>query len=135
MTTTLILPWKRPPLTSNEAKRGTGRGHARVVREIRWTVGMLAKSQKVGSHPRSDVLITWWAPDMIHRDSGSLSPTLKAAIDGLVDAGVWPGDHFEWVRTESCRVDLDRTNPRIELTITPVDLLPPDPTINRGGLR
>lgn len=49
-----------------------------------------------------------------------LSALLKASIDGLVDAGVWPDDWFAYVRTESCRIDLDRENPRIELTITPI---------------
>lgn len=31
------------------------------------------------------------------RDPSNWTPTLKACIDGLVDAGVWPDDSGEWV--------------------------------------
>ena len=120
MTTTLTLPYSRPPITSNEAARSNGRAHASTRRQMRSTAAVIAKAEKLGQHPRSDVMCTWWVPDLIHRDAGSLSALLKASIDGLVDAGVWPDDWFAYVRTESCRIELDRTNPRIELSITPI---------------
>ncbi|ORI13458.1 hypothetical protein [Rhodococcus sp. 1168] len=116
--TTIVLPYQRPPLTSNQASRSTGRAHARAKKQMRWTAALLAKSMHIRSHPRSDVLLTWYVPNLHRRDAGSLSVLLKHTLDGLVDAGVWPDDHFGWVRTEACRIDLDRANPRIELTIT-----------------
>lgn len=120
MTTSLVLPWSRPPITSNEGGRGRGRDHAKTKKAMRQAAATLAKAQKVRAHGPSDVLITWHAPNAIRRDAGSLAPLLKATIDGFVDAGVWPGDHFAWVRTESCRVVIDRANPRITLDITEV---------------
>lgn len=36
----------------------------------------------------------WWpVRDGRRRDRGNLMPTIKAIIDGLVDAGVWEDDH------------------------------------------
>ncbi|NIL77635.1 hypothetical protein [Rhodococcus sp. B10] len=122
MTATLVtLPYLRPPKTSNESARSTGRHNSRTTKTVRREMWALAKSLKIREHTRSDVLITWWAPNAIRRDAGSLFPLLKATIDGFKDAGVWPDDHYVFVRTESCRVELDRANPRITLEITELE--------------
>jgi hypothetical protein len=120
MTTTLLLPWAKPPLTSNAVSRGYAPHHARARRDIRTTAAFTAKQQHLGPHPQCDVMMIWYAKDALRRDSGSMSPTLKHWIDGLVDAGVWPDDDYRWVRTESCRVVVDRDNPRLEVVLTEV---------------
>lgn len=38
-------------------------------------------------------------PDSRRRDPMNYAPTMKACVDGLVDAGVWPDDTPEFVRT------------------------------------
>lgn len=121
----LELPWKRPPLTANQANRGSNIVHARTTRNVRSTAAFWARSQRIGPQPPSDVLITWWVTDSRRRDSGALAPLLKATIDGLVDAGVWEDDCSRFVRTESCRVQRTDGLQRITLTIAPVDAAVP----------
>lgn len=31
------------------------------------------------------------------RDASNMAPTIKAIIDGLTDAGLWPDDNTDWV--------------------------------------
>lgn len=135
MTATIVLPYPRPPLSSNH--RYDRHTRAALTREIRQTAAWVAKAAKltpVGSQ-RVAVTCVWFAPDRRTRDAGSTTPTAKAAIDGLVDAGVLPADDATVVTEERYRIVLDRTNPRIEIHITPfahclvcgVDNPPPRP--------
>ena len=109
------LPYARPPLTPNQRLHWAVR--ARLTREIRSAATVCAKASKVAPLGRSAITTVWFVPDKRRRDAGSLSLTTKAAIDGLVDAGVWPDDNSDWITQESYRIELDKTNPRIEIHI------------------
>ncbi|MDT0223484.1 hypothetical protein [Gordonia sp. AC31] len=115
MTIVIELPYQRPPLTPNQRLHWSVR--ARLTREIRETAGMCARSAKLPSLGRSEVTTVWFVPDRRRRDAGSLSLTTKAALDGLVDAGVWPDDNTTWVAQESYRIEMDKSRPRIEIHI------------------
>lgn len=54
----------------------------------------------------------------IRRDPHNWFPTVKACVDGLVDAGLWPDDTSEYVVTVEPRF---HTLPDVELHITPAD--------------
>lgn len=113
---TITLPYTRPPLTPNQRMHWAQK--ARITRQIRETTCALARLSKVGVQPRSTVTAVWFAPDRRRRDAGSLSLTLKAAIDGLVDAGVWPDDDPAHVVEERVRVEPGPNLPaRIEIRI------------------
>jgi crossover junction endodeoxyribonuclease RusA len=43
------------------------------------------------------VRVTFPVHDARRRDPHNLAPTVKAIVDGLVDAGVWPDDTDTWV--------------------------------------
>jgi hypothetical protein len=47
----------------------------------------------------ADVWIALDVPDRRRRDPHNLYPTIKAIIDGMVDAGCWPDDTPEYVTT------------------------------------
>jgi crossover junction endodeoxyribonuclease RusA len=49
------------------------------------------------------VRVTFPVRDNRRRDSDNPAPTVKAIVDGLVDAGVWPDDSPEWVETLGSR--------------------------------
>lgn len=69
-----------------------------------------------------EILITWYAPDKRVRDNDSLSEFCKAALDGLVKAGVLKDDNSDHVTMTSLAVTKsDTRNPRIEIRITEVD--------------
>lgn len=56
--------------------------------------------------------------DRRRRDPHNFAPTLKHAVDGLVDAGLWPDDTPEWVRTLEPTLDVRRDR-LVSITITP----------------
>lgn len=49
------------------------------------------------------VRVTFPVRDNRRRDADNPAPTVKAIVDGLVDAGVWPDDSPEWVETLGSR--------------------------------
>ena len=56
--------------------------------------------------------------DHRRRDPHNFAPTLKHVVDGLVDAGIWPDDTPEWVRTLEPALDVLRDR-LVRITITP----------------
>lgn len=107
------LPWTAPVLRSND--RMHWRARAAKVAEVRRTVGWLAKSIRPVHHPIT-VTLVWTVTNNRRRDAGASYPTLKAAIDGLVDGGVIVDDRHEIVVSETCRIDHgDKPGVRIEL--------------------
>ena len=55
------------------------------------------------------------------RDPANYTPTVKACVDGLVDAGLWPDDTPDWVETIEPRLRvIQRGMPQtIDIEITP----------------
>ena len=114
----LVLPYEAPPLSSNA--RIHYRQKAVLTRQIRESAYWVAKAANIAPVKPSAVLTVWYPPDRRRRDAGSCAPTTKAAIDGLVDAGVWPDDNPTHVIEERYRIGpIDRDNPRIELHLIP----------------
>lgn len=114
----LILEVKRPPMLANQQRRW----HWSRVREAKRTaqtmVWAAAKQAKIPRQRQRVVVdITWFAPDNIHRDSDGLGPFAKAAIDGLVTAGVLDDDDHRFVARTSTAIEVDRGRPRIEIRV------------------
>lgn len=130
MTVVIVLPFEGPPLTPNH--RPGRHERARLTRMIRTAARAVAMSARVGAQPPCAVRAVWFPPDRRRRDAGSLTLTAKAAIDGLVDAGVWPDDDPGHVVEERYRIGaVDRENPRIELHLIPeaIDAAAPLPHV------
>ncbi|SDD86261.1 RusA family crossover junction endodeoxyribonuclease [Actinokineospora iranica] len=83
---TLLLPYRRPPLTANQ-RHHWGR-RARLTAEVRRDTATLARSLSVPALGRCSVRLVWTVTDRRRRDADNLVPTLKACADGLVDARV-----------------------------------------------
>jgi Holliday junction resolvase RusA-like endonuclease len=49
------------------------------------------------------------------RDADNPAPTVKAIVDGLVDAGMWPDDTPEWVETLGSRFVKGATEVVVEI--------------------
>lgn len=106
------LPFDAPPLRSNDRKHWSRR--ARDVKQIR-AAAFYAARGITGPIP-AVVTIVWTVTDRRRRDAGASSPTLKAAIDGMVDAHVWPDDSLAYVAEERCRIEIgDERGLRIEV--------------------
>lgn len=87
---TLMLPYETPPLTANQRMHHMARH--RHVKALRGTTTMLARAARIPELDACRVTLTWFVQTRHRRDADNVVPTLKAACDGLVDAGVVPDD-------------------------------------------
>ena len=78
------------PLSLNDRLHWAAK--ARATKSIRTCVALDAKAQKVGSHDHVHVQLEWTPRVNRTRDVDNPAPTLKAAVDGIVSAGVIPND-------------------------------------------
>jgi hypothetical protein len=95
---TWILTYSQKPLTTNAERKGNRWERADHVRHWRETFGWLARKHKV---PRMRWISVIAQPSQKRgrlQDTAACNPSVKAAIDGLVDAGVVPDDSGEYVR-------------------------------------
>lgn len=112
----IVLPFPRPPLRPNQRVHPHAR--ADLTRLVRHAATQCAKAAHIPPQPRSAVTAAWFPPDRRRRDVSSLHMLSKAAIDGLVDAGLWPDDDPTHVVEDRHRIEApDRQHPRIEIWI------------------
>lgn len=90
MTWTIDLGFERPPLTSNQRHHWTTK--AALTKKVRAATSWRARSAKIPALGKCEVTLTWYVTDGRRRDADNLVPTLKAACDGLVDAGIVTDD-------------------------------------------
>lgn len=108
------MPWLTPPLRSND--RLHWRAKAARISAIRADTFWNARS--LGHSIAGPVIVTlvWQVTDNRRRDVGASSPTLKAALDGIVDACVLVADDHRVVIEERCRIEVGtRRGVRIEI--------------------
>ena len=93
-----ILTYQAKPLTTNAERRGNRWGRAEHVKQWRQAFAWLAR--KEGIPPMAWISVVAQPEQARGRlqDTAACNPSVKAAIDGLVDAGVVPDDTGEHVR-------------------------------------
>jgi len=92
------LTYENRPLTTNAERRGNRWGRADHVKHWRDTFAWLAKAERI---PRMAWLDITAQPTQARgrlQDTAACNPSVKAAIDGLVDAGIVPDDTGTYVR-------------------------------------
>lgn len=116
----LIFNWRRPPLTANDRHHYMVK--ARITKQIREASFWMARQLRLPELPKITVAMTWVVADKRKRDgSENLAPTLKALIDGLVDAGVViDDDQAHVVRGPSLIEYRQGDTPHIVLHVAPV---------------
>jgi crossover junction endodeoxyribonuclease RusA len=89
----ILLPITKP-LTQNEVRRLHWAAKARRIKEIRTSVALLAAHSpfKIPHLGRCAVHLEYRQRVARKIDGDALAPTIKAAVDGLVDAGVCDDD-------------------------------------------
>lgn len=93
------LPYQRPPLTANQRLHWAAR--ARMTRAVREAAAWGVRGEGVPRCERVRVRLLWCVSDPgRRRDPSNVMPTQKAAVDGLVDAGVVPDDTPQFVVEE-----------------------------------
>ena len=122
-----------PPLTVNEAYRLHNRDRARRVKYWRQLAALTGREhlrswrESHGEEPvPCRVVAGPITPKFCRQDTGAAMPTVKAIIDGLVDAGYWPDDTSAWItRLELLpqRRELRYPEPGMEITLHAEDEL------------
>lgn len=95
---TIILAWDRKPVTTNAERSGNRWARAASTREWRDAFAWIAKRERVPPMRWINVVAQPSQKRGRLQDTAACNPSVKAAIDGLVDAGVIPDDSGEYVR-------------------------------------
>lgn len=95
-------------LTSNQRKHWAEKArHTRVIRDMAW---VMAKSKRVQLMPAATLdVVTKWGNRRV-RDAENISPTVKAAIDGCVSAGLLTDDSSRYLKKVSYAISDDTHN-------------------------
>ena len=113
---TIRLPYARPPISLNSRMHWAPKG--KITREIRAMTALKARQARIPAMDSAHIELHWVPADRRKRDSDNPYPTLKAAIDGLKDAGVISIDDDSEHVTSRVVIDLpDPNNPHLYLVI------------------
>ena len=93
------LEFPQRPWTTNAERAGNRWERAKLTKDWRTGFQLLAKYEKIP--PMSWITVTVEPHQKGGRlqDVGACNPSVKAAIDGLVDAGVLPDDSSKFVKS------------------------------------
>lgn len=97
------------------AKSGRGRGNAYSRQKSAWTlvVAKAARDARVGPFPLPVSLHLIWCEPNARRDPDNVHAGTKFVLDGLVDAGVIPGDRRKNIISILHDVVTDKENPGV----------------------
>ena len=94
----IILTYDRKPVTTNKERAGNRWERAASTREWRDAFAWIAKRERVPQMRWINVTVQPFQKRGRLQDTAACNPSVKAAIDGLVDAGVVPDDTGDYVR-------------------------------------
>ena len=69
---------------------------------------------------KARVSYAFYVKDNRKRDAENMRHCCKAIVDGLVEGGVMAGDHWQVLESGPATVEIDKNNPRVEITIEEV---------------
>lgn len=91
------LEYPARPWTTNAERRGNRYQRAALTKEWREAFYLLAKQRQIPSMWKIAITAEPWQARGVLADTAACNPAVKAAIDGLVDAGVIPDDSSEYI--------------------------------------
>lgn len=121
MTLTITIPL--PPRILSPNARPHHMAKARKVKEYRGRAYLAVLTEVPGGYkPRwksALCSVTWYAKTATHPDGDNALASLKAAFDGFTDAGLFSDDRG--LTHAPVKFDKDKLNPRVEITIQPLE--------------
>jgi crossover junction endodeoxyribonuclease RusA len=97
--TIYTLEFPQRPWTTNAERAGNRWERAKLTKEWRSGFLLLAKSSKIPQMAWITVTVEPHQKNGRLQDVGACNPSVKAAVDGLIDAQVLPDDSPEFVRS------------------------------------
>lgn len=93
------LEFNQRPWTTNAERAGNRWERASLTKTWRHAFELLAKSEKIPPMAWISVTVEPYQKNGRLQDVGACNPAVKAAIDGIVDAGILPDDSSQFVRS------------------------------------
>ena len=93
------LEFNQRPWTTNAERAGNRWERAKLTKEWRSGFQLLAKYEKIPPMAWITVTVEPHQKGGRLQDVGACNPSVKAAIDGLVDAGILPDDSSKFVKS------------------------------------
>jgi crossover junction endodeoxyribonuclease RusA len=93
------LEFDQRPWTTNAERKGNRWERAELVKVWRSAFQILAKSERIPPMTWMSVTVEPHQKGGRLQDVGACHPAVKAAIDGMVDAGVLPDDSSQYLRS------------------------------------
>lgn len=88
-----VLEYTARPWTTNAERKGNHWERAARTKEWRQAFAWLAHSQRIPALTQVEIIAEPFQAKGILADTAACHPAVKAAIDGIVDAGVIPDDN------------------------------------------
>jgi crossover junction endodeoxyribonuclease RusA len=124
-TLTIILPLPNGLLSPNHTVGSRGGRFAKMgaIKKYRKQARAAAEAEEVETTPwgRCTVQADFYYRDRRRRDPDNAIASLKPAYDGIVDSGLVADDDYEHMTRLPPTFNVDKTSPRVELTITRCD--------------
>jgi crossover junction endodeoxyribonuclease RusA len=87
-------------LTANEVRKaGHWTRYAPAIATIRHTACLLARKKQIPKLQQVKIKAIYHPPDNRRRDTSNIFPSVKSAVDGIVDAGVLIDDNDKFVKS------------------------------------
>ena len=117
---TIILPIPPRPLHANYtvATHGSRMARHSATKRYRRLARDAVQAQEVQGWATATARAVFYWPNARRRDVRNAEYALKAAYDGVVDAGLIPDDSSDHLAHQPTRFDVDRDTPRVEITLT-----------------
>lgn len=119
-TYSVCVAGRRPWTTNQERKKGSHYQRSIITKWWRENFKEAAEQANIPHFKSIKIEVTPILPDRKMQDTGACYPTAKAAIDGLVDAGVVDDDAPQYVTTITFHAPvISKGNQGLEILIIP----------------
>lgn len=99
-----VIEYNEKPWTHNAERRMNMHSRGKITKQWRTDFALLAKYEKIPRLVWAKIIVTPYQSRGKLQDVAACSPAAKAAIDGLVDAGVLPDDSSRYVTSIEFKV-------------------------------
>lgn len=113
----IVLPSPHPKLHAHNTGHWRSKaGPTKELRTLAKALAMQARPHRFKTWDKASVDYTFYLKTARRRDMANLIQSQKAAIDGVVDAGVIVDDDWKHLSIGRVSCEVDRVNPRVVLT-------------------
>jgi Holliday junction resolvase RusA-like endonuclease len=117
---TIVLPIPPRELSQNSSRQGSWRKRAKKAKGYRTDSYMITRDtmlEGVYKWKRASAQAVFYWPTNRRRDYRNAEAMLKAAYDGMVDAGLIVDDRSDVLTHQPTAFRVDKDRPRVEITV------------------